>query len=124
MSKICSIYIVLWLLIQLLIEINCQTATLIDDKLYIVDGRNFNKKFIYLDVSTPFNTQNISWHELTTIVPEHVAAASVKGGENNKILFLYGGSAYNGAVMALVYAFNTQNNSWSIPKLPEGIIMR
>ena len=84
MSKNSLIYIVLWLLIQLLIEINCQmapfkpsqryfhTATLIDNKLYILSGRgtgNENNEitgnqFFYLDVSVSFNTQELLWHDL------------------------------------------------------------
>ncbi|CAG8704973.1 1660_t:CDS:2, partial [Funneliformis caledonium] len=85
--------IILWLLIQLLIEVGCQTtsfkptqrsshtATLIDDKLYILGGTNkvdikIGIEFFYLDVSVPFNTQNILWNDLTSTntVPAHAAA--------------------------------------------------
>jgi len=73
MSKNSLTSIVLWLLIQLLIEINCQmapfkplqrrshTATFIDDKLYILDryGKTVGKQFFYLDVSVSFNTQEL-----------------------------------------------------------------
>ena len=69
----------LWLLLQLLAKINCQmitykplsriqhTATLIDNKLYILSGYDFNinksvltNDFFYLDVFVPFNTQSLS----------------------------------------------------------------
>src|ERR1043166_6191517 len=97
------IYILL-LLFQLFVEINCQikplqreyhTATLIDNKLYILGGGavNTGKEFFYLDVSVAFNTQKLSWQDLSSIntVPAHEGAASVKGGANNNTLFLYGG---------------------------------
>ncbi|RIA87845.1 hypothetical protein C1645_877785 [Glomus cerebriforme] len=48
------------------------TATLIDNKLYILGGRDKygqfdGKEFFYLDVSIPFNTQNLLWHDLSSI---------------------------------------------------------
>ncbi|CAG8664219.1 5446_t:CDS:2 [Funneliformis caledonium] len=138
MSKNYSIYIVLWLLIQLVIEVNCQmepfkplkryahTATLIDNKLYILGGRvttttnneNIGRQFFYLDVSVSFNTKNLIWHDLTdiNIIPAHRAASSARGGVYNDTLFLYGGG--NDKVdLELVYTFDTKSNSWSIPKL-------
>src|SRR5215469_8257202 len=111
------IFIILWLLFQLLIEINCQgmpfkpaarmghTATLIENKLYILNGVDGtlnpngtfvaeygNNDFFYLDVSVPFNTQNLSWKNLTNIntVPPHSYATSVRDGANNSTLLLYG----------------------------------
>ncbi|CAG8649740.1 14088_t:CDS:2 [Funneliformis caledonium] len=141
MLKNYSIRLVLWLLIQLLVEVKCQTtpfrstqrsshtATLIDSNLYILGGRNdetgrIGNEFFYLDVSVPFNTQNILWHNLTSIniVPAHISAASVNGGANNKTLFLYGGSSDK--VMSLVYTFDTQSNSWNIPKITGDNIVR
>ncbi|RGB30095.1 hypothetical protein C1646_765765 [Rhizophagus diaphanus] len=135
MSRNSSVYFILWILIQVLIRVvNCQmtpfkpsvyrfnTATLIDNKLYILSGRDFNenplKEFFYLDVSVPFNTQELSWQDLSNInmIPPHFSAASVKGGPNNNTLFLYGG--YNtDQTMSLVYTFDTQSIVWSIPKI-------
>ncbi|CAG8551490.1 13072_t:CDS:2 [Funneliformis caledonium] len=139
MSKNYSVYIVLfWIVIRLITKVNCQaatfeatkrfahTATLIDDKLYILGGRDekdapdkVGKEFFYLDVSVPFNTQKILWHDLTSInnVPSHLASSSVNGGANNKTLFLCGGIPKFGVAMSLVYAFDTQSNSWSIPTI-------
>src|SRR5688572_8743256 len=85
-------YFVLWILLQLLVKVNCQrmriahTVTLIGNKLYILGGFNTTgKEFIYLDFSVKFNTKNLLWHNLTSIntVPSHYSAASVKGGANN-----------------------------------------
>src|SRR6266540_3145735 len=128
MSKNSLICIILWLLI-LLIEVNCQirrwlsTATLIDDKLYILGGESegelVGKQFFYLNVSVSFNTQELSWNDLTStnIVPSHWGAASVNGGANNNTLFLYGGNPINGTEkMDLVYTFDAKSNSWSVPK--------
>ena len=132
-SLICMI---LWLLFQQFVEINCQmtpfknernshSSTLIDNKLYILDGRRngsmnniIRKGFFYLDVSSPFNTEELPWHDLSSIdnVPSHYGAASVKGGAGNDTLFLYGGSMTDNTV-ALVYTYNPQSNSWSIPKI-------
>ncbi len=136
MSKNSTIYILWWFLIQSLIEINCQTApfkplqrelhtaTLIEDKLYILGGaanvadKIIGKQFFYLDVSVPFNTQYILWRDLTNIniVPSHFGAASIKGGANNNTLFLYGGLPQNNETMDLIYKFDTKTNSWNILK--------
>ncbi|POG81864.1 hypothetical protein GLOIN_2v1834756 [Rhizophagus irregularis DAOM 181602=DAOM 197198] len=135
MSRNSSVYfIILWILIQVLVEVNCQmtpfkpnvycrhTATLIDNKLYILGGldlnRNVIKEFFYLDVSVLFNTQELSWQDLSNInmVPPHGFAASVKGGPNNYTLFLYGGTSTD-QTMSLVYTFDSQSIVWSIPKI-------
>jgi N-acetylneuraminic acid mutarotase len=122
-------YFVLWILLQLLVEINCQTkplqrhyhtATLIDGKLYIlggINGNNVNVDFFSLDVFVKFNTQNLSWKDLSSIntVPPHYGAASVKGGANNNTLFLYGGEPNSN--IELVYTYDPQSNSWTIPKI-------
>ncbi|RGB23127.1 hypothetical protein C1646_779696 [Rhizophagus diaphanus] len=98
------------------------TATLIDNKLYILNGFDINdiqtKEFFYLDVSVPFNTQELSWQDLSNInmVPLHSSATSVKGGPNNNTLFLYGGFSSD-QTMSLVYAFDSQSIVWSIPKI-------
>ena len=97
------VYFVLWILLQLLAGINCQTAlkpkrrsghtaTLINNKLYILSGASEGgeKDFFYLDVSVPFNTQNLLWRDLSSVntVPSHFGAASVNGGANNKYIIL------------------------------------
>src|SRR5688572_17216996 len=146
--KFLVIYIILLLLFQLPVEINCQmitfkpkqrrhhTATLINNKLYILGGSNvlddgsndgninvdnstIGKDFFYLDFSGPFNTKNLAWQNLSNIniVPSHNGATSVKGGENNNTLFLYGGNSSADANAELVYAYDPQNNKWSIPEI-------
>jgi hypothetical protein len=69
MLKNFSAYSVLWILLQLLVGINCliisHTATLIDDKLYIL----YDEGFFYFDVSLPLNINNLERKNLTTIVP-------------------------------------------------------
>ncbi|RIA87846.1 hypothetical protein C1645_739820 [Glomus cerebriforme] len=135
MSKKFLFYFILWILLQALVEVNCQmtpfkppvlykhTATLIDNKLYILgegvlNGKSFEKEFFYLDVSVPFNTQNLLWQDLSNInvIPTHNSATSVRGGANNDTLILYGGIT-NDQTMTLVYTFDPQSNSWSIPKI-------
>jgi hypothetical protein len=133
MSRNSSVYFILWVLVQVLVKVNCQmapfkpsvyfghTATLIDNKLYILGGRDLNrnqvKEFFYLDVSVPFNTQELSWKDLSNVnmVSLHNFAASVKGGANNDTLFLYGG--LTDQTMALVYTFDLHSIVWSIPKI-------
>ncbi|RGB41045.1 hypothetical protein C1646_752566 [Rhizophagus diaphanus] len=128
-------FTLLWILLQVLVEVNCQmmpfkpsvvwchTATLIDNKLYILGGLDLSnkpvKEFFYLDISVPFDTQQLLWQDLTNInmVPAHFDATSVKGGANNDTLFLYGGATTLVQPMALVYTFDSQNISWSIPKI-------
>ncbi|PKK61194.1 hypothetical protein RhiirC2_856406 [Rhizophagus irregularis] len=119
------VYITLWFLFQfILIEINCQkapytlkkrskhTATLVDNK--------FWKRFFYIDFSVSFNIQNLLLTDLSNIntVPSHFGAASARGGANNDTLFICGGIG-NVTVdkVELVYSFNLQSNSWSIPKI-------
>ncbi|RIA84167.1 hypothetical protein C1645_832675 [Glomus cerebriforme] len=129
-------YMILWIFFQLLVEINCQmtpfkpmprdlhTATVIDNKLYIlggnsdVKGSTVGKDFFYLDVSVTFNTQNLLWKDLSTInsVPSHYGATSVGGGKNNNTLFLYGGATTD-PTAALVYTYDPQSNTWSTPKI-------
>jgi hypothetical protein len=133
------------LLIQfLLIEINCvvvpfkptlrhlHAATVVDNKLYILSGRDDNaneplgavgiggKQFFYLDVSAPFNTQTLFWHDLTSgnIFPSQIGATAVKGGPNNNTIVLYGGRNLTQIESKpLVYMFDTQGNSWHIPTI-------
>ncbi|CAG8660234.1 13853_t:CDS:2 [Rhizophagus irregularis] len=94
------------------------TATIIDNKLYILGGSGYNgdHEFFYLDVSKKFNTKNLLWKDLSynNIVPSHYGATSVVGGVNNNTLFLYG--VYNSA-MALVYTFDPKYNKWDNPQI-------
>ena len=134
-------YIILWFLFQFLTEISCQktpfkpklrtsqTTTLVDNKLYVLGGQDplsgdLIGQFFYLDVSIPFDTKALSWKDLSSIntVPPHAGAASVKGGADNNTLFLYGGMSNN--VMALVNSFDSRNEKWSVPKIPEVDIIR
>ncbi|GBC15806.2 uncharacterized protein OCT59_027660 [Rhizophagus irregularis] len=124
-------YFLLWILLQVLVDVNCQltpfkpsriyrhTATFIDNKLYILGGseastNNLVKEFFYLDVSIPFNTQELSWKDLSkiSIVPFHNDAMSAKGGAKNDTLFLYGGFT-DVLTMALVYTFDPQHSVWN-----------
>ncbi|CAB4380055.1 unnamed protein product [Rhizophagus irregularis] len=118
------IYIIFLILFQLLVEVkpqdlrNSHTATLIDNKLYIIGGAGDGKyppspTFFYLNVSESFDTNGLKWHDLTNInnIPPFKYAAATKGGANNKILFLYGGIGLNNeSLNNLVYTFDTQNN--------------
>ncbi|GBB96541.1 hypothetical protein RclHR1_02780004 [Rhizophagus clarus] len=130
MSKNSPFYYILWVLLQVLVVVNCQltpfkpsvssrhTATLLDNKLYILAGFNISKisirEFFYLDVSIPFDTQKLSWQDLSNInlVPTHAGAASAKGGANNDTLFLYGGFSTD-PTMSLVYTFDPQHVIWN-----------
>jgi hypothetical protein len=137
------IYIISSVLLQFFVEVKSQkkilnnlryfhTATLINDKLYILGGitpsDNILPKetFLCLDVSVPFNTNELKWLYLSdnNIIPPHQFAASIKGGVNNNTLFLYGGESLSDKPMALVYTFDTKSNTWSIPeKIITGIIL-
>ncbi|CAB4414095.1 unnamed protein product [Rhizophagus irregularis] len=134
MSKNFLVYFLLWILLQVLVDVNCQltpfkprgsfdyTATFIDNKLYILgsdipDGK-IVKEFFYLDVSIPFNTKELSWQDLSSIniVPIHSSATSAKGGANNDTLFLYGGVSSD-PTMELVYTFDSQHIVWNPQKI-------
>ncbi|POG66543.1 hypothetical protein GLOIN_2v1879804 [Rhizophagus irregularis DAOM 181602=DAOM 197198] len=129
-------FTLLWMLLQVLVEVNCQmtpfkpsalnchTATFIDNKLYIMSGWSTNlfksvKEFFYLDVSVPFNTQELSWQDLSNInmVPPHGFATSAKGGVNNDTLFLYGGETLTNQAMELVYTFDPHHIIWNPQKI-------
>ncbi|CAB4395025.1 unnamed protein product [Rhizophagus irregularis] len=123
-------------LLQLLVEVKSQitkpdlrlahTATLIDDKLYILGGeippRNSGNQpketFLYLDVSTPFSTNEVKYTDLSNsnVVPSHRYSIAIKGGANNSTLFLYGGTTFGNQTMELVYAFDAQHSAWYVPK--------
>ncbi|GBB97693.1 hypothetical protein RclHR1_03040010 [Rhizophagus clarus] len=94
------VYITLWFLFQLLIEINCQTspymqkrqeghtATLIYNKLYILGGFSLDNAvidFFYIDFSVKFNTKNLLIKDLSSVntVPSHFGAAPASGGVNS-----------------------------------------
>src|SRR5438105_4662310 len=132
MSKIFLGCFVLLILFQLIIGVKSQkqnthfeplkrgthTATLIDNKLYILGGYKtasgtelqVAQQFFYLDVSKQFTTVEPKWVDLTSInlVPPHTRAGSVKGGANNDTLFLYGGDPVT-REMAIAYTFDTQS---------------
>ncbi|CAB5362402.1 unnamed protein product [Rhizophagus irregularis] len=131
MSKNILVYFLLWILLQVLVDVNCQltpfkpsgmfrhTATFIDNKLYILSGSetstgNIIREFFYLDVSIPFNTLELSWKDLSkiSIVPFHTDAVSAKSGAKNDTLFLYGGLS-SVSTMALVYTFDPQHIVWN-----------
>ncbi|CAG8528698.1 5515_t:CDS:2 [Funneliformis caledonium] len=142
LPKNISINFILLLLIQLLIEVNCQrfkpsrrflhTATFIDNKLYVLGGRNddgdelVGKQFFYLDVTSSFNAKELLWIDMTgnNIIPSHDSATSVKGGINNNTLILFGGIPYNNKQsMDLVYRYDTQINLWLSPNITEKVII-
>ncbi|CAG8755263.1 uncharacterized protein OCT59_020288 [Rhizophagus irregularis] len=101
------------------------TATLIKDGLYIIggatpDGKTPNYPFLFLDISIPFDTKQLKWHDLSNlskndIVPSHKSAAAIKGGADNNTLFLYGGMNLENNTMSLVCTLN--NLSWDTPKI-------
>jgi hypothetical protein len=102
------------------------TATLLNNKLYILGGSSIandtGKDFFYIDFSNPFNTQNLLLKDLSNIniVPPHFNAGSARGGVYNDTLFIYGGVNITAfAKMESVYTFNPQSNSWSIPIVPD-----
>jgi hypothetical protein len=133
------IYIAFGILLQFFVEVKSQTAilkpglrmahtaTLIDNKLYILGGgippaneAPPKETFLYLDLSVPFNNNNgLRWYDLSinNIVPPHTYANAVKGGANNNTLLLRGGNDFSGQTSNLVYTFNAQNNTWSTPKV-------
>ncbi|GBC05714.1 hypothetical protein RclHR1_00640002 [Rhizophagus clarus] len=131
------IYVIIGILFQLLVKVYSQiptikpnlrqdhTATLSDNGLYILggstpEGKIPNYPFLYLDVSIPFVTDQLKWHDLSNlvkndIVPPHQYASAINGGADNKTLFLYGGMSLENNSMALVYTLN--DLSWNIPNV-------
>ncbi|GBB96542.1 hypothetical protein RclHR1_02780005 [Rhizophagus clarus] len=135
MSKNSLVHRILWILFQaLVVVVNCQlasfkpnvlsrhTATLVDNKLYILAGlnisRNATKEFFYLDASVQFDTQKLSWQDLTNInmVPLHVGATSAKEdvtgvmGYNGKF-YLWGGIV-DKVIVDDMLILDTINLSW------------
>jgi hypothetical protein len=132
MSKNSLLCFVLFLLFQLLVEVNCHvlpypdqsftkadTATFIDNKLYFLGGSiTTGKEFFYLDFSAAFNTRQLLWINLLNIytVPLLWSTTSAKGGANNNTLFLYGGYPYDNA-LPLVYTYDTESSKWHVPTI-------
>src|SRR5437868_1579138 len=91
--KFSAYHVILWFSFQLLV--NCQiipqqrqwhTATYIDDKLYIMGGAPLDNitiglnDFFYIDVSGPFNTNKLSWQNLSdNTIPGNSGAATIVG---------------------------------------------
>src|ERR1044071_9628015 len=95
-----KLYITFGILLKLLVEVNSQTtfnpglreghtATLINDKLYIlggvvppVDMKSPKETFFYLNFSAPFNTNRLKWIDLSNKndIPPHRFAAAIRGG--------------------------------------------
>ena len=123
------LHITFWIFLQYLIKVKSQrvghTATLINNKLYILGGGTLSSKaisdtqFFYFDFSVPFSIYGLKRQTLDIgIVPPHQFATAVNGGVNNDTLILYtgGASEITKEVMAPVFAFDTQSNSWRIAK--------
>ncbi|PKY57005.1 hypothetical protein RhiirA4_448900 [Rhizophagus irregularis] len=133
------IYIIVFgAFLQLLVEVKSQlitykpdlryahTATLIEDKIYILGGAvpadngiSPKETFLYLDVSTPFITNEVKYIDISNnnAVPSHLFAIATKGGANNSTLFLYGGESLGNQTKELVYTFDAQHSTWSVPKI-------
>jgi len=97
------------------------SATVIDNKLFILGGKSLlskiptetvSKQFFFLD----FSIKECVWKDLTNInaVPEHHSATSINGNDG---LFLIGGMPVHGNEMDLVYVFDTKINSWKTPEI-------
>ncbi|CAG8501018.1 13250_t:CDS:2 [Gigaspora rosea] len=104
------------------------SAALIGNKLYILGGDNNStsaqfiptKDFFYLDISVGFNTSNIPWTDLSSVVgtPKQSRAAVSAGGPNKDIIFLFGGGVENpNSDIPLVYTFDTLKNVWDTPTI-------
>ncbi|CAB5343147.1 unnamed protein product [Rhizophagus irregularis] len=130
------IYIIFCIFLQLLLnEVKSQifikpdlryghTSTLIHKKLYIlggtINGNNSSPKeaFLYIDFSVPFNTNKVTWHNLSSkdsIVPSHHLATTLAV---DNTMFLFGGVSLNSyETMASFYKFDTQSNLWKIQEI-------
>ena len=70
------------------------TATLIDDKLYILGGYKTvtgtdeisGQQFFYLDVSEPFNTQALQWVDLV-LLPGQVGSGFENISDSTRTIF-------------------------------------
>ena len=131
------IYIALCILLQFLVEVKSQktilnpdlrrshTATFVNDKIYILggeippsnSGKSPKETFMYLDVSAPFNTNELKWIDLSNdnIVPPHRSAAATRIGVNNNTILLLGGRSLADEIIPLIHTFDTQNNLWDAP---------
>jgi hypothetical protein len=122
--------IVFGVLLQLLVEVKPQTiiskpglrlghtATLINDKLYILGGRTPHiryalpkdrwpkESFLYPDFSVPFDTNDLKWLDISSynINPQSSYDVAIKSGANNNTLFLISGDD-------MVYAKQIVENS-------------
>ncbi|RGB39869.1 hypothetical protein C1646_801766 [Rhizophagus diaphanus] len=97
-----------------------------DNKLYMFGGYYMTsnlkylvgKEFFYIDFSTPFNTKELTWEDLSEYytLPLHAFSAAVKSNGNNNTLFVYGGIIESTAE-TLVYKYDTLSNTWSTPTI-------
>ncbi|RGB41671.1 hypothetical protein C1646_751840 [Rhizophagus diaphanus] len=113
MSRNSSVYFILWILIQVLVKVNCQmtpfkpsvhshqTATLIDNKLYILGG------------------YELPWQDLSNInmVPLHSSATAYCLGGDNDYTITYNSNTLNinqGTALTLseIYIYDIINDNW------------
>ncbi|CAG8787081.1 3501_t:CDS:2, partial [Cetraspora pellucida] len=95
-----------------------QAAILIDNEVYFNGGWDgfFVSDFFYLDISKPFNTNNIVWVDLSSIAGRinRTASTACIGSNKNQIIYFSGGAVAVGGNFTSIFDITTQK--WSTPE--------
>ncbi|RHZ52409.1 hypothetical protein Glove_461g37 [Diversispora epigaea] len=107
-------------------------GVIIDDKLLIFSGytdtTNITFEFFYLDLSKPFDNNNLTW----TLIPEgslpvYTYRSTAVLSSDNSTIYLFGGYMKNKNTLNydfsnLIYTYNYPTSTWSAPKIGGNIV--
>ncbi|CAG8531275.1 20576_t:CDS:2, partial [Dentiscutata erythropus] len=98
-----------------------QSSVIIKTKIYYLGGIDLTGKgansLFYLDVSSPFDSTNPKWTDLTSVAPIPVNSAfapSCVGGSNNSTIFLFEHHKTNND-NSTSFTFDSTSQKWSAP---------
>ncbi|CAG8488600.1 17662_t:CDS:2 [Cetraspora pellucida] len=99
-----------------------QGSVIIKNKIYFLGGLNITNvgtsDLFYLDISSPFNSDNLKWTSLTPIPVKSAFAPSCFGGSNNSTIFLFEHRRTDNvdSVTLVTFTFDIVNQKWNAPQ--------
>ncbi|CAG8522162.1 6672_t:CDS:2, partial [Scutellospora calospora] len=96
------------------------------NRIYFLGGINAleigTNELFYLNVSSPFNSENLKWTDLTSNAPIPLRSAfspSCVGGSNNSTIFLFEHRQANdlNSTNLVTFAFDLINQKWTVPSI-------
>ncbi|CAG8723349.1 13337_t:CDS:2, partial [Racocetra fulgida] len=98
-----------------------QGSVIIENKIYFLGGLNIanvgTSDLFYLDISSPFSTENLRWSNLAPIPVKSAFSPSCLGGSNNSTIFLFehrNTDNVNSSTLVM-FTFDIINQKWDAP---------